>query len=215
MSNLGIQSLQIVKRSPGIILIMFGFMTIYLVVGFRFETEPTVVTYLTVGFGFLLTFAGIAFLFRDLAGHQKADSELSLSIGSSDIEHAVNQMGKNYDVLRRQATQGFVLAGTFMALGILVILAGSLGEMFGFTKAASNLTTIAGVIVETISGLGLYLFKETSKRLNATSDRLHEMWKVLAAFKKAETLPEDKKTEVTITLINKLVETPSYSLSNN
>ena len=69
-----------------------------------------------------------------------------------------------------------------MALGILVILAGSLGEMFGFTKTASNLTTVAGVVVEAVSGLGLYLFKETFKRLNVTSDRLHDMWKILAAF---------------------------------
>lgn len=58
--------------------------------------------------------------------------------------------------------EGFVLAGTFMALGILVILAGSVGEMFGFTKAASNLTTVAGVVVEAISGLGLYLFNDSA-----------------------------------------------------
>ena len=134
-----------------------------------------------------MTLAGIALLFRDLSRPNFAESELDV-VGSSDIEHAVRQLGKNYDILRRQATQGVVLAGTFMALGIL----GSLGEMFGFTKAASNLTTVAGVVVEAVSGLGLYLFKETFKRLNSTSDRLHEMWKILAAFQKAETFPDEK-----------------------
>jgi hypothetical protein len=63
--------------------------------------------------------------------------------------------------------------------------------------------------VEAVSGLGLYLFKETFKRLNSTSDRLHEMWKILAAFQKAETLSEEKKSEVIVSLISKLVETPA------
>ena len=65
-----------------------------------------------------------------------------------------------------------------MAVGISVIITGSLGEMFGFTKSASNLTTIAGVVVEAVSGLGLYLFKETFRQLNSTSEKLHEMWKI-------------------------------------
>lgn len=148
--------------------------------------------------------AGIVLLFRTLGQSAVVDSELDI-VGSSDIEHAVRQLENNYDILRRQATQGFVLAGTFMALGILVILAGSLGEMFGFAKVASNLITVAGVIVETVSGLGLYLFKETFKRLNSTSDKLYDMWKILAAFQKAETLPDEKKSEVIISLINKMV----------
>jgi hypothetical protein len=162
-----------------------------------------------------VTLAGIALLFRDLGRSAAVESELDLSVGSSDIEHAIRQLGKNYDILRRQATQGFVLAGTFMALGILVILAGSLGEMFGFTKAASNLTTVAGIVVEAVSGLGLYLFKETFKRLNSTSDRLHETWKVLAAFRKAETLPDEKKSDVIISPINKLVEIPPLPVAAN
>jgi len=94
----------------------------------------------------------------------------------------VRQLPHNYDVLRRQATQSFVLVCTFMTLDILVILAGSVGEMFDFAKEASNITTIAGVVVEVISGFGLYLFKQTSESLNITSDRLHDTWKTLWLF---------------------------------
>jgi hypothetical protein len=206
-SSLSGQGISLMRGSPGIGLVTVGFMTIYFLAALR-SSEPTTITYLAIGFGFLVTLAGIGLLFRDLARTGPAESELDLSEGSSDIERAVRQLGKNYDILRRQATQGFVLAGTFMALGILVILAGSLGEMFGFTKAASNLTTVAGLVTEAVSGLGLYLFKETFKRLNSTSDRLHEMWKILAAFTKAEALPDDKKSDVIISLINKLVELP-------
>ena len=207
MSEIATQGFKLVRTSPGLGLVALGFTTIYFVVGLRGGSEPTTVTYFAVGFSFLVTLAGITLLFRDLSRPGIPESELDI-VDSSDIEHAVRQLGKNYDILRRQTTQGFVLAGTLMAMGILVILAGSLGEMFGFTKAASNLTTVAGVVVEAVSGLGLYLFKETFRRLNSTSDRLHEMWKILAAFKKAESLPDEKKSEVTISLINKLVEMP-------
>ena len=202
------------KSRPGLALVAVGFITIYFVVGLSSDLKPTPVMYLVVGFSFLVTLAGIALLFRDLGQLAPSDSELDI-VGSSDIEHAVRQLEKNYDILRRQATQGFVLAGTFMALGILVILAGSLGEMFGFTEAAGNLTTVAGVIVEAVSGLGLYLFKETFKMLNSTSDRLHHMWRILAAFQKAETLPDEKKSEVIISLINKLVEAPAITVAAN
>jgi len=196
------------KTSPGAILVGLGFATIYFLSALRLgDKEPSTIDYLAIGFGFMVAIAGIFLLFRDL-GKQTENVSLESSVGSSDIEHAVAQLGKNYDILRKQATQGFVLAGSFMAMGILVILAGSLGEMFGFTKTVGNLTTVAGVVIEAVSALGLYLFKETFKRLNATSDRLHEMWKLLAAFKKAESLPEDKKTDVIVGLINKLVELP-------
>jgi hypothetical protein len=214
MADVATEGFSLIKRSPGILLVTIGFMTIYFLVGLKgSEHEPNLLTYCGVGFGFLVTFAGMIMLFRELGDRSIVGPDVDMAITSSDIEQAVNQLGKNYDILRRQATQGFILAGTFMAMGILVILAGSLGEMFGFTKTASNLTTVAGVVVEAVSGLGLYLFKETFKRLNLTSDRLYDMWKILAAFKKAESLPDDKKSEVIVNLITKLVEIPSPTKS--
>lgn len=199
----------ILKTSPGGVLVLLGFMMIYFLTVVRLgDKAPDIVDYLGIGFGFLVTIAGIFLLFRGLSQSGDVVAEESVA-GSSDIEHAVAPLGKNYDILRKQATQGFVLAGTFMALGILVILAGSLGEMFGFTKTAGNLTTVAGVVIEAVSGLGLNLFKETFKRLNATPDRLHEMWKLLAAFRKAEELSEEKKADVVIGLINRLVDLPA------
>ena len=112
----------------------------------------------------------------------------------------------HYDILRQQATQGFILAAIFMALGVLVILTGAVGDMFGFKKEASNLTTVAGVVIEAISGLGMYLFNRTFQQLNTTSDRLHDLWRLLAAFKRAEALPDGPRSEVITNLINRLVE---------
>ncbi len=198
------------RTSPGFTLIVFGFMALY-TTAFRAERADSNIIYLVVGLAFLITIAGIVLLFRSESSVQSSDA--NLAVGSSDIEETVIQLGKNYDILRRQAIHGFVLAGTFMAVGILVIITGSLGEMFGFTKSASNLTTIAGVVVEAVSGLGLYLFKETFRQLNSTSEKLHEMWKILAAFKKADSLSDERRADVVISLIERLVE-PSKVLAS-
>jgi hypothetical protein len=85
-------------------------------------------------------------------------------------------------------------------------LTGAVGDMFGFKKEASNLTTVAGLIIEAVSGIDMYLFNRTFQQLNTTSDRLHELRKLLAAFKKAESLSENEKGAVIVGLINRLVE---------
>lgn len=174
------------------------------------------ILYFVIGFAFFVAATGFVITFLELRTSGKSTESLDVSSEIPDFEHTVRQLSRNYDILRKQATQGFVMAGTFMTLGICVILAGSVGELFGFTKVGSNLTIIAGVVVEAISGLGLYLFRQTFKQLNATSDRLHESWKILMAFKKAEELPDgDKRCELIASLITKLVEGGERKMDNS
>ncbi len=170
--------------------------------------EASSLAYLGVGLGFLLVVTGIVMLFVRLKTARTESSE-DLAVNATDLEVAVRQLGMNYDILRTQATYGFILAGAFMALGIVVILLGSVGEMFGLTHQGSNLTTIAGVVVEVVSGLGLYLFKQTFQQLNTVSDRLHETWKVLTAFRKADLLPDEQRPEVMTSLIQRLAGLPA------
>jgi hypothetical protein len=183
-------------------LVVLGFVLIALSASFG-KSLPEILLYASVGTGILISLCGVVLQFREAGAGTVAEIG---TVASSDIEEAVGQLGKNYDILRRQVTQGFILAGTFMALGISVILIGSLGDMFGFTKSTSNLTTIAGVIVEVVSGLGLYLFKETFKQLNLTSDKLYDMWKLLTAFRRTGDLPEDRRADVMVALITKLAD---------
>lgn len=55
----------------------------------------------------------------------------SLSVPVSDFGHAITQLAKNYDILRAQTTQAFVIASIMMVFGVCVILIGVAGELFG------------------------------------------------------------------------------------
>jgi hypothetical protein len=92
-----------------------------------------------------------------------------------------------------------------MALGLLVILSGSLGDLFGWTKEGSNLTTIAGIIMEFISGTALFIYSINFNRLNKTTDKLESTWCILTAYRLTDTLPEEKKAEATMKLIDALI----------
>ena len=124
----------------------------------------------------------------------------------SQPEYTIVQLSKNYELLRRQTTQGFILSGIFMALGFLAILSGSAGSLFGFTKEGSNLTTVAGVIMEFISGTSLLIYRINFKRLNETTDKLDGAWRVLTAHKLTADLPPEKRVEATMELIRALLK---------
>ena len=184
----------------GVLLAVIGvlFALIILIFGYRFASD--VVVLISLGIAFFLLIAGSILIFMGI----KMDLKEPLPESFSEIEQAINQLNRNYAVLRKQTTQGFIIAVIFMFLGLVVILSGAFGEIFGLTSKGVNLSSVAGIILEFISGTGLYIYRVNFKRLNSTSDSLNATWKILTAFKKAETLPEPKKTDVKINLINEL-----------
>ncbi len=169
------------------------------------------VTYTVLGLACFLGLSGVWLMARQLR-HFYARPEAPDAL-EENIEHTIKQLSKNYDILRQQATQGFIMAAVVMILGLLVILAGAAGAQFGFVKAGS-LTTVAGVVTEAVSGMGLYLFNKTFDRLNTTSDRLQDTWRLLEAFKKAETLTDDLKKDVLPTLIKQLAMPQAYTAAS-
>ena len=196
----------VLKRSFGLPLVMLGFFVVYFKAGLGSGgREASITDYLLIAFGFAITLIGVAFMGVELRRSGSSSLGLEMSVRSSDLEVVISQLGKNYDILRGQATQGFILAALFMVLGICVILAGAVGDLFGLTKERSSLTTIAGIVVETISGVGLILFRTTFNRLNKNSDLLLQTWRILAAFKKSDELPEDRRGQIQVELIQKLV----------
>lgn len=194
---------RIIRRSPGLPLVMLGFLLVYFS-ALGTQERPTVGGYLIFGFGCALTLAGLLFMAVEVRRVRTPIVDVQAAVSSSDLELTIQQLAKNLDIQRGQASQGFIAALGMMVLGTGVILAGAAGQLFGIGNAG-ELTTVAGVIVEVISGLGMVLFRRTSARLNKTSESLLEIWKLFAAFKHAETLPEAERTQVQIRLISRLV----------
>lgn len=194
---------RILRRSPGLPLVVLGSLVVYFS-ALGTKERPTVGGYLIFGFGGALTLAGLLFMAVEVRRVRTPMVDVQAAVSSSDLELTIQQLAKNLDIQRGQASQGFIAALGMMVLGTGVILAGAVGPLFGIGNA-SELTTVAGVIVEVISGLGMVLFRRTSARLNKTSESLLEIWKLFAAFKHAETLPEAERTQVQIRLISRLV----------
>jgi Na+/melibiose symporter-like transporter len=153
----------------------------------------------------LIVLAGILMTFHQLRRAEIQVEQEPLPESSDQLEHAVTQLSKNYELLRRQSTQGFILASVFMLLGLIVILSGSVGQLFGFASTSSNLTSVAGIISEFISGTALLIYRINFKRLNETSDKLQQMWKMLTAYRLTAKLPEEQKATATMSVINALL----------
>jgi hypothetical protein len=130
--------------------------------------------------------------------------------GSADgsvegLSRVVGQLSRNYNVLRRQATQGFLITMTMMTLGVVAILAGVFGSSIGLQTDAKQLATLGGIVVEVISGTTLLVYRLNFKRLNEVSDRLEENWRILSAHTLVAGLPPERQAEATLMLINALV----------
>jgi hypothetical protein len=167
--------------------------------------NPTTMHYVATGIAVLLIVTGIIMMFYQLRADETVIESGALPEGTAQPEYAVVQLSKNYEILRRQTTQGFIMSGVFMALGFLVILAGSAGALFGLTNQGSQLTTVAGMIMEFISGTSLLIYRINFKRLNETTDKLDSTWNILTAYRLTDGLPEDKKAEATMQLIESLI----------
>jgi hypothetical protein len=123
------------------------------------------------------------------------------------------ELSKNFNVLRRQTFIGFILAGSVMLMGAVVILAGAFGQAFGLGQQGVNLATISGIITEFFSGTSILYYKLSFDRLNVTSDRLLEASMVMSALARAEQLPGDRGAELTIELVRAMVR-PATALGS-
>jgi hypothetical protein len=144
--------------------------------------------------------------FKERRRANLARQEGAAYAGMADLEMMIARLGRSYDALHKQATNGFVLTCTFFVLGVFLLLGAAAGDFFGMSKQANGFFAIAGLVVETFSAFGAYWFHRAIRRLNATADRLQDLWRLLAAFKKAEELPIGPRSDLVTTLINRLVE---------
>jgi hypothetical protein len=157
-----------------------------------------------LGLGILLVVSGLTVMFILLRSSGQI-SEIGVTAESpTAADYIVRQLSQNYQILRSQTSQGFFLSGVFMTLGILVIIVSLFGTSFGLQSTGVNLTVLAGILLEFISGTALLIYRINFQRLNETSDKLDEAWRILSAYKLTEQLPEEKKAEATVKLIEAL-----------
>jgi hypothetical protein len=174
------------------------------------KVDNPVASYTLIAVGIFLLAVGVYFMLRQLSYGAKLSS-LEYKPGSlQDADYIVNQLSKNYELLRAQTNQGFLLSSVFMLVGLIVIIASLFAPSFGWSTVNSEgvkgLGVVAGIITEFISGTAIFIYRDNFTRLNKTSDRLDESWRVLAAYKLTEELPEDKKSEATLNLITALTQ---------
>jgi len=211
--KLGNTELILNSRSWGPMLIIGG--AAFLIAPFFNEKSDEALKIFKMTLSSILVIFGLIIMLIQLrsSGNDTISSEVPDA--SEDIEHAINQLNKNYEVLRKQTTQGFIFTGTFMLLGLLVILTGAFGTIFGLQSSGLNLASISGIILEFISGSALVIYRLNFNQLNIVSDKLHSSWKYLTAFRKAETLQGDAKESTVVSLINNFVSDKTMSIGKS
>jgi hypothetical protein len=168
------------------------------------KVDNPVASYTLIAVGIFLLAVGVYFMLRQLSYGAKLSS-LEYKPGSlQDADYIVNQLSKNYELLRAQTNQGFLLSSVFMLVGLIVIIASLFAPSFGWSTVNSEGVKGLGVVAGIITAI--FIYRDNFTRLNKTSDRLDESWRVLAAYKLTEELPEDKKSEATLNLITALTQ---------
>lgn len=163
--------------------------------------------YIILSSGVFLAVAGVVLMFRQLSRTVPLGEVTPSVSDGDDAGYVVRQLSRNFEILRAQTSQGFLLSGVFMAVGLLIIVGSLFAPSFGLkTQGVERLGVVAGVVTEFISGSALFLYRLNFARLNQTSDRLDDAWRVLAAYKLTRELPEDKKAEATVQLIGALTQ---------
>jgi len=195
----------------GPFLTIVGAYILFVFVPRQADRVPALMDMIRAGLAVALVLAGIFMMFHQLRSDERVALPMSQPAdqSSGQPEYTVAQLSKNYELLRRQTTQGFILSGVFMALGLLVILSGSAGKLFGFASQGGNLATVAGLLMEFISGTSLLVYRINFNRLNETTDKLDGAWRILTAHRLAQSPPEERRAEATLRLVDALLKSPT------
>jgi len=128
-----------------------------------------------------------------------------LDKSNSDINSTYFELNKNYNVLRKQTMIGFYIAIFTMIVGTGVLSYAIITSLVNNSNV-NTIAIISGILLEFISGTGLFIFKTNFSKLNFVSDELFRMWKIITAFQKADELNDELKDQTKISLIKSLVE---------
>ena len=128
--------------------------------------EPRPFDYAIFGAAFLVVLAGLALIFKQFTANTGLVTSTAPAEGQEDANYVVQQLNRNFEILRAQTNQGFLLSGLFMAVGLVLIVTSVFAPAFGLkAEGVTSLGVLAGVVTEFISGTALVLYRANFSRL--------------------------------------------------
>lgn len=107
----------------------------------------------------------------------------------------VRELREYYIISKRQATNAFSASLIVCFLGVVIYIVGIVAFIISGENALL-LSTIAGTIVEVISGLFFWLYSHAIKQLNIYHQRLGTTEKYLTAIRLVDKMEQDKHNEM-------------------
>lgn len=196
--------------AAGLVFIALGVLVfLYMAAGVQYSSDKTLfVIYCVLGGTLVAT--GMVSILRYLSSPAALDNPSHDPGSLEDADYIVRQQQQNYQLLRAQTTQGFLLSSGFMIVGLVILTSSFFAPSLGLNvvKGMQGLGILAGIVTEFISGTALAVYRQNFNRLNRTSDRLDASWRILAAYKLTSELPEEERTKATVSLITCLASSP-------
>lgn len=119
----------------------------------------------------------------------------------------VGEMREYYVISKQQANKSFISALFICFTGVAIYIIGIFSYIF-LGKDINIISVISGTVVEIISGLFFWLYKNTIKQLEIYHKRLELTEKYLIAYHMIQQIPEEYRYEEQKNYIN-------YVLNNN
>ena len=108
------------------------------------------------------------------------------------MKNNVAELREYYVISKQQARKSFTAALLICILGFILFALGILTSYFG-NENVVTFTTISGSIVELISGLFFFMYKNSLNQLNIYHERLGTTEKYLIAMQLIDKMSEEKK----------------------
>lgn len=144
----------------------------------------------------------------------KNEIDNTLKTLHEEPQDAISMMRRNvaelkgyYAITRQQASNAFTSALVACFLGFLIFAAGLLVIYLSPDKSSIiPYSTIAGVIVEVISGLFFWLYSRALKQINIFHEQLDESQQFLTAIQVTANVSREKRDEIYENIIRKLIK---------
>lgn len=133
-------------------------------------------------------------------GYAKEQSDTQKDVIAMMIDN-VGELREYYVISKQQARRSFSASLFICFFGIVIYVLGIVAYVF-FNKNISVVSIIAGTVVEVISALFFWLYREATKQLSIYHQRLGSTEKYLIAIQ----IIKDVSTENKTVFLNKLLE---------